>query len=108
MKDVKEFLLNLSDDDIDIVNKLDNMYGSEITDEKLYERLAKDKDIQSAICENVRFLVKKDIDDVSEEVTNETRNLFEDGLIDTEDDYTAGLYNMDGLYVQAIEMILGD
>ena len=106
MKDIKEFLLNLSDEDIDIVNKLDNMCGSEINDE-LYNRLSKDESVQNKICENIRYLVREDLDDVADFVLDETKYLYEYELIESEDDYSAGLYNMDGLYSLAIEMAIG-
>lgn len=104
MRNIKDFLLNLSDEDIDIKNKLDNMCGSEIDDE-LYETLTENKDMLHQLCDNVRYLVQEDFDDVADFVLEETRSLYEEGLIDSEDDYSAGLYNMDGLYSLAIEML---
>lgn len=107
MKDIREFLLNLTDDDIDLIDKLDNMCGSEI-DEELYDRLSEDEDIKNEICDNVRYLVKEDLDEIADFVLEETKCLYEEELIDSEDDYSAGLYNMDGLYSTAIEMAIVD
>ena len=36
---LNNFMKNLSDDDIDLYNKLDNMYGSEINNDILYNTL---------------------------------------------------------------------
>ena len=105
MKNVKSFLLNLTDEDIDLIDKLDNMDGSEIFNDVLLNILSTNEDIQKQILRCVRIVVENGIDDYCSFIKNETDELYEQGLIE-KDDYSAGLYNCDEIYVQAIEMAL--
>lgn len=107
MRTVKEFIENLSNEDIDLVDKLDNLDGAGQISDKVYE-LASEKDNFETIEHFVREILQDDIGDTElaeeyiEFIVDETESLYEQGLIDEADDFTGGLYNCDDLYLYAI------
>lgn len=111
MRTVKEFIENLSNNDIDLVDKLDNLCGHGQISDKVYE-LASEKDNFETIEHFVREILQDDIGDteLAEEyidfIVDETESLYEQGLIDEADDFTGGLYNCDDLYLYAIADVL--
>ena len=107
MKTTKEFIDNLTNDDIDLIDKLDNL--SEQISEYAYE-LMKEKEnfenaneyikeiLQGEACE---WLTEKYINFIEEE----TNDLYEGGFCE-KDDFSAGLYNCDELYLIVIADVL--
>lgn len=94
---------NLSSDDIDLINKLDNMCDSKISAE-LIELINNNKDkyyprIEKYIKEHIVYYVWF--------ITSEVCNLWKEGLISDICDYSSGLYNCDEIYVKAIADALG-
>lgn len=106
LRDVSKFLLKLSDEDIDLENKLDNMEGCEICNRVLYKFLTSDSEIQELIRARLKWKAKLFTDTIAEFVLDETEKLFSDGVISSDDDYASGFYNMDKLYVTAIKEVL--
>ena len=106
MKDIEDFINKLTNDDIDLIDKLENLYGHGQITESDY-KLALEKDNFETIEHYVREILQDDIGDteLAEEYINfiieETENLYEQGLC-KKDDFTAGLYNCDDLYLYAI------
>lgn len=98
----KEFVQNITKEDVDLINKLDNMCGSEINDE-LFEELSNDKEKFSAI----EQFVMEHVEEYEDFIVDETKSLYEQEFIDEEDDYTGGLYNCDEIYMRAILNALG-
>lgn len=111
MRTVKEFIENLSNEDIDLVDKLDNLNGAGQISETVY-KLASEKDNFETIEHYVREILQDDIGDTElaeeyiEFIVDETESLYEQGLIDEADDFTGGLYNCDDLYLYAIADVL--
>ena len=109
MKKVKEFLLNMNNDDIDLIDKLDNLHGhGQISDyvgklmqeEEKFE-IANDYIKEILYGEAHEDLTGKYIDFIVEE----TNNLYEQGLCE-KDDFSSGLYNCDELYLLVIADVL--
>ena len=107
MRTIEEFIKNLSKEDIGLVDKLDNLYGHGQISETVYVRASRirtfdiiehyiDEILSDDIGES--SLPKESIDFIVEE----TQRLYEEELIDAPDDFTAGLYNCDELYLYAI------
>lgn len=95
---LNNFMKNLSDDDIDLYNKLGNMYGSEINNDILYNILRSDKALQDEICKIIKEIVYEYKDDIY----IETQHLYNIECIDDKYDFSSGLYNCDCIYVRAI------
>ena len=99
---LNNFMKNLSDDDIDLYNKLDNMYGSEINNDILYNILRSDKALQDEICK----IIKEIVYDYKDDIYIETQHLYDIEIIDDKYDFSSGLYNYDCLYTRAINKAL--
>lgn len=104
---IDDFIYNLTEADVDLVNKLDNLVGHcQINDEDF--KLASNEGNFKEICEFV-IEVLQNGDKVSEGyidfIVDETRYLYEAGFCE-ENDFSSGLYNCDGLYLYAIDEIL--
>ncbi len=110
MKKIDEFINNLTNDDIDLIDKLNNLYGHDQITEADY-KLALEKDNFETIEHFVREILQDDIGDTKladehvDFIVEETENLYEQGLCE-KDDFTAGLYNCDDLYLYAIADVL--
>lgn len=110
MKTIKEFINNLDNLDIDLIDKLDNLYGHGQISETVYN-LASKKDNSEAIEDYVREILQDQIGDSAlateyiEFIVEETENLYEQDLSD-KDDFSSGLYNCDSLYLYAIADVL--
>lgn len=107
MKTIKEFIENLSNDDVDLVDKLDNLCGHAQISDTVFELASEDDNfevIEKYVIEILQGYIGDS--DMAEEyiefIVDETESLFEQGLIDEEDDFTGGLYNCDDLYLYAI------
>lgn len=106
---VKTFIKNLDSNDIDLVDKLDNLSGSGDISEDVCE-LAEEhmKDIEN----HIKAILQNQTDEPElteryiQFIEEETSDLYEQGLINEADDYTGGLYNCDGLYLRAISQVL--
>lgn len=111
MRTIEKFIENLSNEDIDLVDKLDNLNGAGQISDKVYD-LASEKDNFETIEHYVREILQDDIGDTEmaeeyiEFIVAETESLYEQGLIDEVDDFTGGLYNCDDLYLYAIADVL--
>ena len=100
-KEFPEFAETLTPDDIDLYDKLDNMCGCELTDEE-YEFFA---DRCEEIKEKVFAYIKEHIGEYEDDIIHETIQI-KDGWNCTEDyDFSAGLYNMDMLYLEALQSL---
>ena len=107
MRTIEEFIKNLTSDDIDLIDKLDNLYGHGQISETVYD-LASEERTFDIIEHYIDEILSDDIGDpeLAEEyiefIIEETENLYEQGFIDEADDFTGGLYNCDSLYLYAI------
>lgn len=99
---LNNFMKNLSDDDIDLYNKLNNMYGSEINNDILFDILISNKVLQNEICKIIKEIVYEYKDDIY----IETQHLYDIECIDDKYDFSSGLYNCDCIYVRAINKAL--
>ena len=107
MRTIEEFIKNLSKEDIDLADKLDNLYGHGQISETVYILASRTRtfDIIESYIEEILI---DDIGDtrLAEEYVNfiveETQRLYEDKLILKEDDFSSGLYNCDDIYLYAI------
>ena len=107
MKTIKEFIENLSKEDIGLADKLDNLYGHGQISETVYIRASKTRTFE-IIESYIEEILIDDIGDtkLAEEYINfiveETQRLYEEKLILKEDDFSSGLYNCDNIYLYAI------
>lgn len=99
---LNNFIDNLSDDDIDLYNKLNNMYGSEINNDILFNILMSDKVLQDEICE----IIKKIVYEYKDDIYIETQHLYNIECIDDKYDFSSGLYYCDCIYTRAINKAL--
>jgi hypothetical protein len=110
MKTIKEFIKNLTDDDIDLIDKLDNLCGHEQISDYAYELMKEKQNFEDANEYIKEILHGEAHEDLTEKyiyfVVEETNNLCEGGFC-KKDDFTAGLYNCDDLYLYAIADVLG-
>ena len=107
MKTIKDFIKNLSKEDIDLTDKLDNLYGHGQISETVYIRASRTRTF-----ENIENYIEEIlIDDIGDTelaekyinfIVDETQRLYEEGLILNEDDFASGLYNCDEIYLYAI------
>ena len=104
---ITDFIENLTKDDVDLIDKLDNLNGHEQISEEDYELASEEtnfKDIEEFVID-----ILQNGDDLSDQyinfIVNETQRLYEEDLC-RKDDFTAGLYNCDDLYLFAIEDVL--
>lgn len=110
MRTIEEFIKNLSNDDIDLIDKLDNLCGHAQISETVFD-LASENDNFKAIESCVREMLQDELEDVESDeyiefIVDETESLYEQSLIDEADDFTGGLYNCDDLYLCAISDVL--
>lgn len=94
---------NLSSDEIDLVDKLCNMYESEISEE-LIELI---NDNKEKYYPRIEQFIRENIKDYADFIKSETTKLWEEKLINDKFDYSSGLYNCDEIYVRAIIYALG-
>lgn len=94
---------NLSSDDIDLVDKLSNMCENEISEE-LFELIDKN---EQKYYPRIEEYIKKNINRYVDFIITETYALYNQELIDSNDDWSSGLYNCDEIYVRAIANALG-
>lgn len=110
MKNVKEFIKNLTDDDIDLIDKLDNLCGHGQISTYAYNLMKEEDNFENAN-DYIKEILIDDIGDTefAEEcidfIVKETNNLYEQGLCE-KNDFTAGLYNCDDLYLYVITDVL--
>lgn len=97
-KKFEKWCNHLSSDDIDLVDKLDNMCGSEISEE-VVKTINNDK---SRYYPRIESYIKNHVAEYKGFVVNETMKLFNEELITSVDDYSSGLYNCDEIYARAI------
>lgn len=98
--DVIEFLNNLTDEQIDLEEKIDNLYGCEMNNDLMYDILIENNDIKKEI----NNIIRKNASSFAGFIEKETQSLLSQKLI-SEMDYTSGLYNCDELYVNAIKTV---
>ena len=107
MKTIKEFIDNLTDNDIDLIDKLDNLDG--LISDYAHE-LMKEKDNFENANEYIKEILQgKALENLTQEyidfIVEETNELYEGGFCE-KDDFTAGLYNCDELYLLVIADVL--
>lgn len=102
MKTFENFVNNITRDDVDLINKLDNMCGCEINSE-LYEFIRND----SELCTKIEDFVIKHVVEYEGFIIDETESLYEQEFIVRLDDYSGGLYNCDEIYMRAILNAIG-
>lgn len=94
------YLQHLTDADIDIINKLDNMYGSEIKNDNLYGQLLRNTD-------EINKYIKENAYTYLEDILSNIQQLPDDCCPNnTNELFSAGLYNCDNLYCDAIENVM--
>lgn len=106
LRKIKHFLFNLTDEQIDLENKLGNMCDSEICNEVLYGLLVNSEAMKRQICDCIKRTVKIHSDVWSENILDEMERLIRNKIIENEEEYESGLYNMDKLYCEAIKEAL--
>ena len=107
MRTIEEFIKNLSKEDIDLIDKLDNLNGhAQISDTVC--RLASEERTFDIIEHYIDEILSDDIGESSlpqesiDFIIEETQRLYEEGLINEPDDFSSGLYNCDEIYLYAI------
>ena len=92
-----KFVKHITRDDVDLIDKLDNMVDCEITGE-LAEYISENPRVFCAV-ENFVLRHVKEYEDF---IVSETESLWEQELIESKNDFASGLYNCDDIYVRAI------
>lgn len=95
-----DFVRNLTSNDIDLDNKLDNMCDVELTYDQ-YHSIKENNQLKNEIEEYIKSHVK----DYFEFIYNESMTLWFN-MPTTKLDLSAGLYNCDELYMKAIKHVL--
>lgn len=103
------FIKNLTNDDIDLVDKLDNLcWHGQISDYAYHLMLEKDN-FESANEYIKEILIGEAHENLTEKYINfiveKTDSLYEKGFCE-KDEFTAGLYNCDELYLLVIAEVL--
>lgn len=107
MTSIKDFIADLSNDDIDLFDKLDNLCGHGQISDTVYDLALQEYNFP-IIEHYVKELLHKNmgnekmVDDWISFIKEETKYLYDQELIYDIDDYTSGLYNCDDLYLYAI------
>lgn len=107
MRTIEDFIENLTNDDIDLIDKLENLSEAGQISETVYD-LCQNKETFEIIESYVREILQDDIGDteLAEEyidfIVGETESLYKEELIDKADDFSSGLYNCDEIYLYAI------
>lgn len=96
------YLQHLTDADIDIINKLDNMYGSEIQNDSLYEKITHNNTYLYEINKYIKENAYTYLDNIQSNIEQ-----LPDDFDSINELYSGGLYNCDKLYCDAIENIMG-
>lgn len=96
----KLWIKTLSSNEINLAGKLDNLRDNEIIDKKIYRLLMEDKEDSFPAMETY---IKNHADDYRGYIMNETERLFEEGVAAWPQDWQAGLYNCDMIYMKAID-----
>lgn len=96
----KLWIKTLSSEEINLVDKLKNLRDNEIIGKKIYRSLMKNKEDSFPAME---AYIKNHTDDYRWFIMNETERLFDEGVADWPQDWQAGLYNCDMLYMNAID-----
>ena len=103
MKDIKEFFNNLSKEDIDVYDKLDEMINS--GDMPYYiKSFVKEEGIEDKILQ----YMKEHIKEYEKEILENTKALYELKCIPDANDFSSGLYGINVLYMEAINYALKD
>jgi len=111
MKTIQEFIENLNNENIDLIDKLENLSASAQISEVVCN-LCQEKDNFESVEDYIREILQGQVgnseltDEYIDFIVEETENLYEQGLIDESDDFTGGLYNCDDLYLYAIADVL--
>ena len=100
-KAVKKYIRGLTKEDVDLWDKLDNLSAAGQIPETLYNFLVKNEGLLDVIEDTVIDFAELFIEDIAEE----TENLYNQDVCE-EDDWSAGLYNCDKLYLMAIKIIM--
>jgi hypothetical protein len=104
---INDFINNLTNNDIDLIDKLDNL-SSQIS-EYAYELMEEEENFENANEYIKEILRGEAMEDLTEEyidfIVEETNNLYEEGLCE-KDEFSAGLYNCDELYLLVIADVL--
>ena len=102
MQKINDFISNLTNDDIDLCNKLNNLCESgELANEMLFDIIYYNERISNAICNQIRH----DVINYKMDIIEETEQLYNIECITDKYDYSSGLYNMDKLYIEAIRKV---
>ena len=107
MRTIKEFIENLSNEDIDLIDKLINLHDGWQISESVY-KLASEKRTFEIIEDYIKEILIDDIGDteLAEKYINfiveETQRLYEGEITPNADDFSSGLYNCDDIYLYAI------
>lgn len=104
---IKNFIKNLTNDDIDLINKLDNLFGK--ISEYAYELMKEKNNFENANEYIKEILWGEAYEDRTEEfidfIIEQTNELYEQGFCN-KDDYWARLYDCDELYLLVIADVL--
>ena len=104
---IKNFIKNLTNDDIDLIDKLDNLSG-QISD-YVYE-LMQDEDNFENVNEYIKEILwgeayEHRTKEFIDFIIDETNELYAEDMC-AKNDFSAGLYNCDELYLLAIADVL--
>lgn len=106
---INEFIENMRLDDVDLADKLENLYEAVQISNYVYKTLSNDSeefcDVENRII-NILNSGDEDVEEYIDFIVSETESLYEQELIEEDDDWTAGLYNCDDLYLEAIRDVL--
>ena len=96
---IEEYLKSITPEDIKIIDKLDNMYDNELMNKRFYCWLISEKEKAFSFIENN---IQKNAEYFMSFIYKETIRLYNEGVVDRADEWSAGLYNCDQLYIKAI------
>lgn len=102
MRTFREFVENITREEVDLIDKLNNMCDCEITDE-----LAEIINSNNELYVKIEDFVIKHVVEYEDFIISETEKLYAQELIHEKDDYASGLYNCDEIYVRAILVSIG-
>lgn len=109
MRDINTFVNDLTSEDINLIDKLQNLNESGELDELTDFFVARICGYDSFTIANndkwvnyVEDYIRVGAKNYMGYILEQTDYLFENKLIDSEDDYSSGLYNCDNLYLDAI------
>lgn len=98
-----EWVKQLSSNEIDLIDKLDNMCDSEISEE-LIELINNNEEKYYPIIESY---IKEHVLEYRDFIKSEASKLWMENLSGDICDYSSGLYNCDEIYVRAIANAIG-